>query len=71
MAEQMHRQHALGKCFTLQAKHGINLTKADVGKVFVVLLGDSAGKLVTHEEFRNIPVTQIRTWDTVSELDLQ
>ncbi len=71
MNEQQYRQHALGKRFALQAKHEISLTKADIGKVFVVLLGDSAGKLVTSEDFCNIPVAQIKTWDTVSELDLQ
>lgn len=71
MNEQQYRQHALSKCYALQAKHGINLTKADVGKVFVIRPGDSVGKLVTQKEFCNIPVAEIETWDTVSELDLQ
>ncbi len=69
-AEQLQMRNAQRVVFKPEPMKNIKITRADVGKVFLLRKGKDAGEIMSREAFLAIPVISIQAWVVVSEFDV-
>ncbi|MCR4286095.1 MAG: hypothetical protein NUW00_04345 [Candidatus Kaiserbacteria bacterium] len=67
----MHKRDALRSRITSPVMKDANLTKEDVGKVFVVNSQKTSARVMSHEEFLGLKLDEIGEWEIVAEFDIR
>ena len=48
----------------------MEVTQADVGKIFVLSPDETSGKIMTREAFLSLPLSQMKGWYEIDEFDI-
>ena len=68
--EKMHQCDALRSWLKPELLKGVQITKDDLRKFFVVNADKSAGRLMTCEELCALPISEIGEWYEIGEFDV-
>jgi hypothetical protein len=68
--EKLHQRDALMSRLKPKLLDGVQITKADLHKFFVVNADKSAGRLMTREELCALPISEIGEWYEIGEFDV-
>lgn len=69
--QELHQRDALRSRITSSIMKDANLTKEDVGKVFVVNPQKTSARVMSHEEFLKLKLDEIGEWEIVAEFDIR